>query len=313
MSNKFKPGDKVQFIDDNKKGHIVKILENNHVCFWDEDTNMKYPVSIKELMLIPTNKTEYTLPTPINQPNNRLHTSIDLTLTLSANDKTKELEFFFVNDSPYSVSFQCFQNINNNYQKVFSGILEAYQKIHLISFKPNVLKQINHFLFQGFIILENFKKPFPLIDKKITLSQQLSSVNFDKGIVYPIFHSDFSTEISNDTRLEIKNEKDKETTSKYKQNYETIEVDLHIDNIIENTVGLSNGDMLDIQLKYFQEKLEQAINNHFTKHIIFIHGKGKGVLKNLILEKLHQKYPHLHYRDASYKKYGSGATMVILK
>ena len=88
-----------------------------------------------------------------------------------------------------------------------------------------------------------------------------------------------------------------------------LEVDLHIHELISSEKGMSNFEMLDIQLKTAKSKLELAIKNR-KQRIIFIHGIGEGILKNE-LYKLFKKYP-VEFYDASYKKYGRGATEVYI-
>lgn len=85
-------------------------------------------------------------------------------------------------------------------------------------------------------------------------------------------------------------------------------VDLHIEKLMEHHYGLSNSEKLDIQARHFRKKLEAAVNGHFTK-IIFIHGVGNGVLRQTIRDLL-KTYEGIEYSDASYKKFGAGATEV---
>ncbi|MDB2385308.1 DNA mismatch repair protein MutS [Polaribacter sp.] len=95
-----------------------------------------------------------------------------------------------------------------------------------------------------------------------------------------------------------------------KQKNETLlEIDLHINQLVASTRNLDNYDMLNIQLDTAKRKLEFAINKRISK-VIFIHGVGEGVLKNE-LSRLFSKYPVKFY-DASYKKYGLGATEVYI-
>jgi len=89
------------------------------------------------------------------------------------------------------------------------------------------------------------------------------------------------------------------------------EVDLHIEELIENYSGKESFELLNIQLGYFSKMLESAIANKFKK-AIFIHGVGNGKLKQEIINKLKSNYPDLQYQDASYAKYGKGATEVLL-
>ncbi len=53
--------------------------------------------------------------------------------------------------------------------------------------------------------------------------------------------------------------------------------------------------------------------NKKDQKIIFIHGKGDGVLKKTILDELKSKYKNAYYQDASFREYGFGATMVTIK
>ena len=95
-----------------------------------------------------------------------------------------------------------------------------------------------------------------------------------------------------------------------KQNKEVVmEVDLHINQLIKSVKGLDNYDMLNLQLDTAKAKVEFAIQKRISK-VVFIHGVGEGVLKSE-LQSLLNKYPVKHY-DASYKKYGLGATEVYI-
>lgn len=89
------------------------------------------------------------------------------------------------------------------------------------------------------------------------------------------------------------------------------EVDLHIEEILDDHRGMTNGEIIHIQLMHFQKKLDEAIAKHYNK-ITFIHGVGKGRLKEEILLLL-KGYKNIQYRNAPYEKYGYGATEVIIK
>lgn len=93
---------------------------------------------------------------------------------------------------------------------------------------------------------------------------------------------------------------------------DTEEVDLHIEQLVEEVSGLSAGEIIDIQMGRFTVALEGAIRGK-TRKIVFIHGVGNGKLKYELRKTLDSKYPKLRYQDASFKEYGYGATMVIVK
>ena len=87
------------------------------------------------------------------------------------------------------------------------------------------------------------------------------------------------------------------------------EVDLHIHELTDSEKGMSNYDKLSLQLKAAQYELELAISKKQPK-LIFIHGRGEGVLKKE-LRALCKKYP-VEFHDASYTEYGIGATEVLI-
>ena len=96
-----------------------------------------------------------------------------------------------------------------------------------------------------------------------------------------------------------------------KDRYEpTMEVDLHINQLVRSSRNMSNHDMLTLQLDTAKHKLEFAISKRIQK-IVFIHGVGEGVLK-MELEYLFGRYANVKFYDANYQKYGLGATEVYI-
>jgi len=90
-----------------------------------------------------------------------------------------------------------------------------------------------------------------------------------------------------------------------------IEVDLHINELLDSTAGMSAGDMKDYQMDVFRKVMEAHKNEH-GQRIVFIHGKGDGALRKAITEELRHKYKTCNFQDASFQEYGFGATMVII-
>ena len=101
----------------------------------------------------------------------------------------------------------------------------------------------------------------------------------------------------------------KKSAFKKDKNEVVFEVDLHINQLVKSTRNMDNFDMLTLQLNTAKQKLEYAIRQRFSK-VVFIHGVGEGVLKNE-LHYLFKKYP-VDFYDASYQKYGLGATEVYI-
>ena len=94
------------------------------------------------------------------------------------------------------------------------------------------------------------------------------------------------------------------------RNAPKMEVDLHINQLTKNTKGLSNFDMLNIQMDAARRQLEFAIGKRIQK-VVFIHGVGEGVLREELYS-LFRRYDNLRYYDADYSQYGLGATEVYI-
>jgi hypothetical protein len=90
-----------------------------------------------------------------------------------------------------------------------------------------------------------------------------------------------------------------------------VEVDLHINELLDSVSGMSTGDMKEYQLNVFRKVME-AHKTEKGRKIVFIHGKGDGILRNSIITELKSKYKNCTYQDASFREYGFGATMVIV-
>lgn len=122
--------------------------------------------------------------------------------------------------------------------------------------------------------------------------------------------------VSNFEVAQIKKQKEEKkrrpskTVKPKERNAPKMEVDLHIHQLVKSTRGLSNFEMLEIQLETAKRQLEFAMSKRIQK-VVFIHGVGEGVLKEE-LNYLFKKYDNVKFYDAEYRKYGLGATEVYI-
>jgi dsDNA-specific endonuclease/ATPase MutS2 len=122
--------------------------------------------------------------------------------------------------------------------------------------------------------------------------------------------------VSNFEVVQVKKEKEqpkKRKTSSIKpkeRKAPKMEVDLHIHQLVKSSKGLSNFDILNLQLETAKRQLDFAIKKRIQK-VVFIHGVGEGILKEELYY-LFKKYDNLKYYDAEYQKYGLGATEVYI-
>lgn len=92
---------------------------------------------------------------------------------------------------------------------------------------------------------------------------------------------------------------------------DAIVVDLHADAILDTTAGMQPGDILEYQMKIFRQTLAKFGDKKGQK-LIFIHGKGAGVLRRSIINELTYKHKTFQWQDASFQEYGYGATQVTV-
>lgn len=127
-------------------------------------------------------------------------------------------------------------------------------------------------------------------------------------------YSDISTYKTNkikkkDTLLYKGNASNAPKLSQQSLSKHVLEVDLHIEKLVGNKNSLMNGEMIEIQLRKVNQVLSENRNKRGLK-IVFIHGNGKGVLRNEIIKFLKKNFPALKFSDASMQKYGTGALEV---
>ncbi len=89
-------------------------------------------------------------------------------------------------------------------------------------------------------------------------------------------------------------------------------IDLHIDKISSNWKGLSNYEILSLQLKEFNKYYELALL-HLQPSLTVIHGVGEGILKDEIHEILRSKKEVKSFVNQFHPLYGYGATEIYFQ
>ena len=90
------------------------------------------------------------------------------------------------------------------------------------------------------------------------------------------------------------------------------EIDLHLHELLENQSGMDDYDKLQYQLNHLKKELRR-LNQLHKKEAIIIHGVGKGKLRNEVWNVLSELSFLADFYDASFKKYGAGATHVVFR
>ena len=246
--------------------------------------------------------------------------------------QTTAYECYLVNDSNYYLYYNIVNGENENWKSVANGLIEpnmqellteinkeelsSWEKIRiqLLPFKqgknyiPQDVMDVNlkinavkFYKLHSFTESDYFDEPAMIIEvlsekEKVQENQQLMDISPEE-----IKKAMFQKEKTERPRI-----------VKRQQPAEVIEVDLHINELLDSTAGLSNAAMLQCQLDKFHEVISENKNRKGQK-IVFIHGKGEGVLRKEIEKLLKTQYKAYYFQDASFREYGFGATMVTIK
>lgn len=239
-------------------------------------------------------------------------------------------ECYFINDSNYFLFFNYMSRENNSWISRYNGIIEPNTQIFIEEFDKSKLNELEQVCVQFIAFKKDktfrFKEPISVeirVDtvKFYKLHSFTESDYFEENAITLYITKDdlpergvlvSSSDIQRamqEKQLSESRPKSKQIKKKEKQNI--IEVDLHINNLLDTTAGMNNSDMLEYQMAKFNEIMHTHIK-HRGQKIVFIHGKGDGILKNSILKELKNKYKNCYVQDASFREYGYGATMVTI-
>lgn len=180
-----------------------------------------------------------------------------------------------------------------------------FYKLH--TFQENDFFELPALLYT---IVENDKVTRPLVVD----SKQLKEEMYQKE---PKDHIEVTKadEKGNDTYVRRYNDR-KQTGNpfqlKHRGDEDIVVVDLHAHELLDTTTGMSAIDILNFQLQKFRDTLQQYKDKK-GQRIVFIHGKGEGVLRRALINDLNYRYKKYQYQDASFQEYGYGATQVTIR
>ncbi len=245
---------------------------------------------------------------------------------------TTSFETYLVNDSNYYL-YYTYLLVEGKARTVRShGLIEPNTKLLLEEFEKSELNDRERVAMQ--LIAFKDKRSF-VMKPAVAVEIRIDTVKFYKlhtfqetdffetpALVYDIVKDDcpakqvyVSAEEIQDALMQKKvadAPAKPQTIVKRRGKNDIIEVDLHIGELLDDTRGMSNSEILNYQLDKFREVMEQYKHKR-EQRIVFIHGKGDGVLRRAVLDELKRKYAACKAQDASFQEYGFGATMVTIK
>lgn len=245
---------------------------------------------------------------------------------------TTPFEAYLVNDSNYYMYYTYLNAEGKSWTTRSHGLLEPNTKFLLEEFEKSELNDREHVAVQLVAFKDN--RAFAM-KPAVNVEIRIDTVKFYKlhtfrqtdffetpALMYDVVKNDLpakqvyvSAEDLQDALMKkktVEHPSAPRTIVKRGGKNEIIEVDLHIGELLDDTHGMSNREMLNYQLDKFREVMEQYKNKR-EQRIVFIHGKGDGVLRKALLDEMKRKYSACKTQDASFQEYGFGATMVTIK
>ena len=238
-------------------------------------------------------------------------------------------ETYIVNDSNYYIHYSYLVAEGNAWTLKSVGEVEPNTKLFIEEFGREVLNDMGRIGVQ----LTAYKKDKPfLLKPAIDVQFRIDPVKFYKlhvfeeneffeqpSLLFTIVDNDEVARplVVDSKRLKEQMYKDEkiiahEGKKKRQKDDGTLVIDLHADELLETTAGMNAADILHYQLDVFKKTMDENKKKKGQK-IVFIHGKGEGVLRHALVHELNYRYKSCTYQDASFQEYGYGATQVTIK
>lgn len=244
-----------------------------------------------------------------------------------------KFEVYLINDSNYYIDFTYLTVEGTSWNLRSRGTVEPNTKLFIEEFGREVLNELERVAVQ--FVAYKKDKGF-LLKPTVDAQLRIDTVKFYKlhtfqendffeqaALIYTLIENDKPVRplVVDAKKLKVEMARKVSADNKpkaivqharKKAKDEPVVVDLHASEILDTTAGMSPADILNYQLDLFKKTMDSYMGKHGTK-IVFIHGKGEGVLRHAIIHELNYRYKNCPYQDASFQEYGYGATQVTIK
>ncbi len=328
-------GDKVRFLKGNEQGVITNLLMGDLIEVEIED-GFQIPVLRKEIVVVSKEEDRYfakdqvapasgkkeadfTPRKPQPKANAPVATQGIFLAFTEINDR--QLALYLVNNTDYQLPFAVGEEIDLEYKGIATGLLESKNSVKIKEVAVNDFEKwpalvvqllfhrdayfklrgplVRKFKFKASTFFKS-KKTAPVIDKQAYLYQI-------DGADTPIKSAPIDVAHLKESMYEVQPSEEKPQYKRPSQ-----QIDLHIENLTDQYDSMNKNEMLELQLKTFEDNLDSAIATGMDE-ITFIHGIGSGALRNAIHKKLSKMSNIQYFKDAQREKFGYGATLVRIK
>ena len=236
--------------------------------------------------------------------------------TVDMEERVERCKIFFVNHTQYTIELKYDVRTTEGLLFAYQGVLQAFSDIYLHYIDWDTMQDIPRFEWR---IKEVHSDQYAAHQDvlKIRSAKLFEQINQLMQQNLPTFQYTLLQELALKTK-----EKESfsfpsivpKTATKVRsvQDIPKYEIDLHIEQLVEQVKGLTNADMLHLQLTELERYLRIAVNNKQDKMVI-IHGIGKGILRTEV-QRILKEHPFVARQESGWQAgYGFGATIAYFK
>jgi hypothetical protein len=330
---KFSVGDKMLIKKTGEEGVIVGLIDQQMVEVLVNGTS--FPIYIDEIdhpylrWFTQKNKSDQQkkvlreqIPVETLQtPQAKIATGMHLTFmpvfhTLDMEERVERCKIFFVNHTHHTIELKYDVRTTGGLLFSYQGVLQAFSDIYLHFIDWDTMQDIPRFEWR---IKEVHSDQYALHQDvlKIRSAKLFAHINQLMQQNLPTFQYTLLQEFA--LKGQVKESFTfpsivPKTPTKVRsiQDIPKYEIDLHIEQLIDQVKGLSNADILHIQLMELERYLTIAVNNKQDK-LVVIHGLGKGVLRTEV-QRILKEHPFVERQESGWHAgYGFGATIAYFK
>ena len=323
-------GDKVRLLRGSEEGVITQFLDGNLIEVEIED-GFGIPVMRSEVVVVaqeenkyfqrPDSPQETAKPVVKRDPAPLLASGVYLAY-VQINDQ--QLSLHLINTTDFEMPYVLGEETKGNFRGVSSGVLGAQNTVKIMNQAVADFDRWPVLIFQGLYfrsgnyllrepLMRRIKHKAAAFFKSKATAPLLNQPSFLFSIdeaVNSVGGNPLNPEALKESLLSPKEEA--RAKHQIKLTRPPAQVDLHIEELTDAHDTMNNGDMLNLQLQTFEEKLDQALATGMDE-ITFVHGVGSGTLRREIQKRLSGMKSILYFQDAQREKFGYGATLVRLK
>ncbi|BDD08678.1 hypothetical protein FUAX_11100 [Fulvitalea axinellae] len=324
----FNIGDRVRLLKSNEEGVVTKINEKRATAEIEIEDGFQIEVLAKELVLISQeekkhfgkSRTEEVSPGK-KEKKNRYEApelSADKGIFLAFFDHGNDLlSVYLINNTDYEVVYSASDLIQTSHKGIMAGSLLRKSKIKIREVNLKRFESWATMCFRFMFHSQDFFSKTEFFEKKLKFKasgfhkgKRLAPILEKEGYVFQLDVD--APKVDPEKLKESLTDKAKKAEPK-EERHDVVKppavVDLHIEKLTDDHAFMSNSEMLKLQLKTFQDSLDNAIASGMGE-ITFIHGLGNGVLRDEIQKTLSKDTRIQFFQDAQKSRFGYGATLV---